>query len=968
MSALNPESGGVTETLRRLEREVLSMIDEGREVRISDIESAFPLIARRDIQRVLESTLIVHAWMRDLAASGDGAPKREADWLNPGARLGGYLVQRRVPGGAMGQVYQAVQVSLYPREVALKVYRLGPAPEVELRRARREAEVASRLVHPHLVAIHDLGYDAERGLVYISMQFVDGPDLRVELLGEQQPEDRASERARVRRLVTRVSEVAGALAELHGRGYVHRDVKPENILLRRNAGRDGATEAAVLVDFGLVRAERVLGTAEHAFSLAGTPGYAPPEADSSGEAVKPTWDVYSLGVVMYELLRARPLVRDAAAKPLRPVLAGLLDLPANLDADLHAVLTRALEPDPANRYPDAGAFQEDLERWLDGLSVNARRPPLHERLWRSARRSPRRTMLFAIVVALIVVLTQAAAWVIRQTNTLTEAETALAGGLPAKGWRLLQSVEPLFVKVFQGDDGVARDALQGTSAHPLTQVALAELDRGEPSALQLAAAYLERDGYSSDGIATHPRLQAFLLRSIARDSPSHVREQAMTVLARLFYERPVVDPDAFLITDPLRIRLHEYLFDPLAKREEHVAALCALGGLGSLQTLELLLEIIDCADVDWEPTRLTVAAMERILLRLRSVERRDDLLLQDWNRLEGRLSALWHEAQAAGFGDDHLYHVRLHWQRLALAWIFLNRDLGREVLQQNRSAFEVDFPQGFPRSRSALRAGDLSMHAEILQRIETREKMGEAWFERWSWAYAMGELCAFIGSGDLVAGATSAMRADEQLTALLPSFEQGWREGRAMVESGRYPIMDPDPRSLSRWLLTDATQAESLRMQHNSVDDSSALVQWEFGKNLTRRSHAAAPTVGGGTYWLPSKDNPAHLRFPRVGSWVELDFHVEMRARPRAWMLEVVHQAASRAYLPFHGQAWIRVELDGAVLVDRLLVRQTGAHDLGFTLQLEGTLTPPGMHTLRLTLIEASTTYWLHRVTLDSRE
>jgi hypothetical protein len=257
----------------------------------------------------------------------------------------------------MGTVYRAHDPELN-RVVALKLPRFDGPAEVRalaVKRFLREARVAARVRHPHLCAIHDLG--EHDGQPYLVMDYVEGGSLarRLKDTGRFEDPRQAAELAR---------QVAEALAALHEHGIVHRDLKPGNILLDA-AGR------ALLTDFGLARpadpGEPL--TAEHA--VIGTPGYmAPEQAAGEGDGVGPGADVYSLGVVLYQMLTGRPpftgsrsVVRHAAANELPPPPGRLRE---GLDPSLEALVLKALARRPEDRFPGARPFADALAGWLAG--------------------------------------------------------------------------------------------------------------------------------------------------------------------------------------------------------------------------------------------------------------------------------------------------------------------------------------------------------------------------------------------------------------------------------------------------------------------------------------------------------------------------------------------------------------------------------------------------------------------------
>jgi serine/threonine protein kinase len=272
--------------------------------------------------------------------------------------LGGrYQLEGLLGQGGMAQVYRGTDTVL-GRTVAIKV--LGPQytrDEAFVTRFRREAQAAARLNHPGVVSVYDTGSD--QGVHYIVMEYVAGRTL-AEILhqeGRLLPE-RAAEVA---------AQVAGALSFAHAAHLVHRDVKPANIMLTPGG------EVKVM-DFGIARALSTDSLTQTATVL-GTASYLSPE-QAQGAAVDPRSDVYSLGVVLYEMLTGQaPFAGDSpvavAYKHVRedPVLPTAL-VP-EVGEDLEAVVMKAMAKNPANRYASAEEMKEDLERVLHGEPVAA---------------------------------------------------------------------------------------------------------------------------------------------------------------------------------------------------------------------------------------------------------------------------------------------------------------------------------------------------------------------------------------------------------------------------------------------------------------------------------------------------------------------------------------------------------------------------------------------------------------------
>ena len=313
--------------------------------------------------------------------------------LKPGCPIryfGDYLIQGELARGGMGVVYQARQVSLN-RRVALKTIHSDKLAGAQSReRFRREAEAAASLDHPNIVPIYEIG--EHEGELYFSMKLLPEGSLADALKEKrwQLPEPKL--RAIVRREAQHragvlVATLARALQHAHAHGVLHRDLKPGNILL------DEAGEPH-LTDFGLAKLLDRESPAAQTRAALGTPEYmAPEQATGRPNQVTTATDVYGLGAVLYELLTGRPpfvgadnvavLLQVVQNEPERP---GKLSPGINLD--LETICLRCLAKEPARRYPSAAALAEDLDRWLEGKPILARRVSYAERLWLWARRKP----------------------------------------------------------------------------------------------------------------------------------------------------------------------------------------------------------------------------------------------------------------------------------------------------------------------------------------------------------------------------------------------------------------------------------------------------------------------------------------------------------------------------------------------------------------------------------------------------
>ncbi|HMR94799.1 MAG TPA: Stk1 family PASTA domain-containing Ser/Thr kinase [Microthrixaceae bacterium] len=272
-----------------------------------------------------------------------------------------YEIHQRLARGGMAQVYLARDRSL-DRPVAVKelVPEFATDPSF-VERFRREAQAAANLSHPNIVGVYDWG--TQDGTYFIVMEYVDGPSLS-QVIRRDGP-------LHPRRAAELAGEVAAALGFAHSRGVVHRDVKPGNVLLT-------ATGQSKVTDFGIARA---LSSPDddltQAGSVMGTATYFSPE-QAQGLPVDPRSDLYSLGVVLYEMVTGRPPF--SGDTPLAIAYKHVQDQPAppstivpEVPRGLEAIIMKLLQKRPDDRYPSAEALRADLNRYLDGDLTAAER-------------------------------------------------------------------------------------------------------------------------------------------------------------------------------------------------------------------------------------------------------------------------------------------------------------------------------------------------------------------------------------------------------------------------------------------------------------------------------------------------------------------------------------------------------------------------------------------------------------------
>jgi serine/threonine protein kinase len=278
-----------------------------------------------------------------------------------------YTVEGEIGRGGMGVVYHARDERL-KRQVAIKVLPPELAFREEIRiRFLREAETAARLSHPHVVPIHSVG-EGPDGLVYFVMAYIDGEPLSEKLKrrGRLPPEE-------TRRILVETSD---ALSAAHALGIIHRDVKPDNILLEGSRGR------VVVTDFGIAKAlsSTSSGGLTGTGVAIGTPHYMSPEQAAGEREIDGRSDLYSLGVVGFQMLVGElpftaPTVAGLLMKHITEQVPLITERRPECPDDLAACVMRCLEKEPEARWPTADALRRALEsRSAPAYRVATRRP------------------------------------------------------------------------------------------------------------------------------------------------------------------------------------------------------------------------------------------------------------------------------------------------------------------------------------------------------------------------------------------------------------------------------------------------------------------------------------------------------------------------------------------------------------------------------------------------------------------
>lgn len=834
------------------------------------------------------------------APDAAGSEPSDAPLLAPGTCLGDYVVEGYLAGGGHGEVYRARQRSL-GRRVALKVMPARRVSRADRERFLRGARVIGRIHHPHLAEVYGCGEDAERRLLYYSMRFVEGVTLHA-LLAELAGGGGAPT-GRTRAVLARFLEVAEALGELHANGLVHRDVKPMNILLESPASGSPWDGRAVLVDYELLRR---WDSEQARWTRWVSPAYAAPE-QLRAEAVDARVDVFGLGLCMHDVLSAR--LPEHRARGTEQGLELLGELVPRIDPDLEALVDRAVSPDPGRRHPDGATLARDIAAWLRGDPLDATRVSRRERAGRWLRRNPGQVARWGVrAAAVLAVLGVLAGALVPTWHVLAGAHSVrrawAEGDLLAIEGGLVQVPAWLDRWLFEGPiHELVQEVRDPERPSPGASVAGRRNEEGAP--LLLAARYLGRDG-----LEAHPDLARFFewaLRSKALAS------DAIRLLGLLYLECPDTEPSAVDSSSALRERLTASLDDERIPVSARLFALTALGGCGTDATIAPVLAWMEDDGLSSESpgpehVRLALCCLGMLVRRSEPCGYLDGLLARDLDDLLSRASAAALRALEKP-GPDLGTAAAL--EDLFTTIIYACRTAGREL---PRVPAPLLSGRPFLSYRAALRDPELARELMDVQRLRSLVEQRDGR----SFVQELGQVVGLFGDAALAVGVRELL---PELAHHDPAYVR-WFDERFALGHGSAPEvyrgipetwLPDEPSRLGSFFRQSQLPSEPVATEHGGDPGGQVLATWRFHGGRARTEALArgielrcgdleGDALDPADGWLclaAFGQSEVRLRFSSLP---------RLRAMPSLYLR---FQKGCRAQLPFGGEAFIRIGLDG---------------------------------------------------------
>ncbi len=849
-------------------------------------------------------------------------------------------------------MYLASQLSLGGRPVALKVLD-GPALPDFRGRFRHEARLLSRIHHPHIAEVYAFGADPECS--FIAMRWIHGRDLaRVFEEIRSTPSLRPARKEYVRLAVSRIAEIASALAAVHQRKLVHGDVKPSNIMLecRRTRGEEALRAPAILVDFGLAR--RAGREPERLATSCLTEAYAAPEVLSGGSEARCQSDVYSLGATLHDLLAGRHAAERGLCRfgfePLHTIVP-------DIDAGLSAIVGKATDLEWDRRYPTARELADDLARWQHGDAVSARSSTLLERARRGLRRHAARMVSLALFIVVVGMVAGGSNWVINQLRHARDLHQARQEADIRRVFELAREIPVPIARWTVRDaelEGIIGRVGPSEPQGALSRVAAALAVGDARSARHVAARAIAASRLSPDRL-----LRDWFLAEVldgARTDSEASSQSAPALFARLMVESCDRPPPSGIELDSYRRTARSLWQDPARNARIRLLGLAALAGCGTEADLPTLWTT-GIPGASSESLRLTLEVAAAIIRRAlaASGNRGNPAPISPYLPDACHLPNLVPLVRATATDQTLRRSLARYLEALAFR-LRASRQTGRldEVLPGDWGIDELARVIGLDAARVVLSAADKPC-ARVWVRQFAEEVAAPAEI------LLAGRLVGMIGDPALEAEVrevlTNKFSSGTRPLGLAANFAEGVAFGHARAR-GACEELKLDPAStldsLPELANTEVrVSPDGGNRSRIGVHDERLIAGFRFESTEIALQGAALEFLCQSENRIVTPEPMLLLARPGVSEfrvdWELPDALAFRRARVELW-----HQLGVRPLLPFCGEAGLTIELDGRPLDSDSRVAIPHLHTR--SIELPAAELSPGRHTLVIRLAESSTT------------